>query len=105
MTAPSIGVHDFPRMIGNRDLPGIRAGRQIRCGFPAPLARISRLRPVKPLLFVIFQLVVIVVAGVAHIRRDPSPIYRMLWVAAFCGVIGLDVWYLKDFAYPVGFKL
>jgi hypothetical protein len=41
----------------------------------------------------------------SHVRRDPSPLYRLLWAGAFCGVIGLDIWYFVDFAYPTGFKL
>jgi hypothetical protein len=40
---------------------------------------------------------------VAHIRRDPAPIYKLLWLGALGGVIGLDVWYFVDFAYPTGF--
>ena len=58
----------------------------------------------KPLAFVIFQLVVIGWALVVHIRRDPSVTYRLLWLAAFGGVIGLDVWYLANYAYPAGFS-
>jgi hypothetical protein len=59
---------------------------------------------VKPLLYVIFQLVVIGVALVVHVRRDPSSAYRLLWLAAYGGVIGLDVWYLANYAYPGGFS-
>jgi hypothetical protein len=59
----------------------------------------------KPLLYVVFQLAVLGWAGVAHIRRDPSPLYKALWLAALCGVIGLDVWYFADYAYPAGFSL
>ncbi|HEU5477971.1 MAG TPA: hypothetical protein VFU64_09145 [Gaiellaceae bacterium] len=59
----------------------------------------------KPLLYVIFQLVVLGWAAFAVIRRDPSPVYRLLWLAAFCGVIGMDVWYFANFAYPGGFEL
>jgi hypothetical protein len=58
----------------------------------------------KPLLFVIFQLVVLGWAYFAHVRHDPTPLYRILWLLAICGVIGLDVWYLRDFAYPSGFE-
>ena len=58
----------------------------------------------KPLAYVIFQLLVLVWVLVAHIRRDPSPTYRLLWVGALGGVIGLDVWYFSDFAYPAGFS-
>lgn len=54
----------------------------------------------KPLAFVIFQLLVLGWAALAHIRRDPSPLYRLLWVGAIGGVIGLDVWYLHGYAYP-----
>jgi hypothetical protein len=59
---------------------------------------------VKPLLFVVFQLVVIGWALISHIRRDPSTLYRLGWVAAYGGVIGLDVWYLSTYAYPAGFS-
>ena len=58
----------------------------------------------KPLLYVIFQLVVLGWAGFAVIRRDPSRLYRVLWFAALCGVVGFDVWYLADYAYPAGFQ-
>lgn len=54
----------------------------------------------KPLAFVIFQLLVIGWALVHHVRRDPSVSYRLLWVAAYGGVIGLDIWYLHGYAYP-----
>jgi hypothetical protein len=57
----------------------------------------------KPILYVAFQLVVLGWAMVAHIRRDPAPIYKLLWLGALGGVIGLDVWYFVDFAYPTGF--
>ena len=59
----------------------------------------------KPLAFVIFQLVVIAWAFIAHVRKDPSVSYRLLWVGAYGGVIGLDVWYLSTYAYPGGFSL
>jgi hypothetical protein len=59
---------------------------------------------VKPLLFVVFQLVVIGWALISHIRRDPSRLYRLGWAAAYGGVIGLDVWYLSTYAYPAGFS-
>ena len=59
----------------------------------------------KPLAYVIFQLLVIGWALVAHIRRDPSLTYRLLWLGAFVGVIGLDVWYLSSYAYPAGFSV
>ena len=58
----------------------------------------------KPLAYVIFQLLVLAVVLVAHIRREPSTTYRLVWLGAFGGVIGLDVWYFLDFAYPVGFS-
>ena len=58
----------------------------------------------KPLAYVIFQLVVIGIALVVHVRRDPSSTYRLLWLAAYGGVIGLDVWYLSSYAYPAGFS-
>lgn len=57
----------------------------------------------KPLAFVIFQLLVLAWAAVVHIRRDPSTTYRLLWLGAFGGVVGLDVWYFANFAYPAGF--
>ena len=59
----------------------------------------------KPILYVAFQLVVIVWALFAHVRRDPANWYRLAWVGAFGGVIGLDVWYLSTYAYPAGFSL
>ncbi len=58
----------------------------------------------KPLAFVVFQLVVLGFALVVHIRKDPSATYRLLWLAAYGGVIGLDVWYLANYAYPAGFS-
>ena len=58
----------------------------------------------KPLAFVVFQLVVIGWGLVAHIRRDPSAAYRLAWLGAYGGVIGLDVWYLSIYAYPLGFS-
>ena len=58
----------------------------------------------KPILYVAFQLVVIGWALVAHVRRDPSTWYRLAWVGAYGGVIGLDVWYLSIYAYPAGFS-
>ena len=58
----------------------------------------------KPLAYVIFQLLVLVWVLVAHVRHDPSLTYRLLWVGALGGVIGLDVWYFSDFAYPAGFS-
>ena len=57
----------------------------------------------KPLAYVVFQLLVLGWALVAVIRRDPSVPYRLLWVGAYGGVIGLDVWYLSGYAYPAGF--
>ena len=59
----------------------------------------------KPLAYVIFQLLVLGWALVAHMRRDPSLTYRLLWLGAFGGVIGLDVWYLSSYAYPAGFSV
>jgi hypothetical protein len=58
----------------------------------------------KPLIFVVFQLVVLGWAYFARVQREPSALYRALWLAAICGVIGLDIWYLLDSAYPAGFK-
>ena len=59
----------------------------------------------KPLAYVIFQLLVLAWALVSQIRRDPSLTYRLLWLGAFGGVIGLDVWYLSSYAYPAGFSV
>jgi len=59
---------------------------------------------VKPLAFVVFQLVVLGFALVVHVRKDPSATYKLLWLAAYGGVIGLDVWYLANYAYPAGFS-
>lgn len=58
----------------------------------------------KPLAFVIFQLVVLAIALVFHVRKDPSATYKLLWLGAYGGVIGLDVWYLSTYAYPAGFS-
>ena len=58
----------------------------------------------KPLAYVIFQLVVIAWALIAHVRRNPSATYKLLWVGALGGVIGLDVWYFANYAYPAGFS-
>lgn len=58
----------------------------------------------KPIAFVAFQLLVLAWALIAHIRRDPSAAYRLAWVGAYGGVIGLDVWYLSTYAYPAGFS-
>jgi hypothetical protein len=65
----------------------------------------ATLRPLKPLAYVIFQLLVLGWVLVTHVRRDPSPVYRLLWLGAFGGVIGLDVWYFVNYAYPGGFAL
>jgi len=56
-----------------------------------------------PLAFVVFQLATLAWVFVAQIRRNPSPVFKALWLAAIGGVIGMDVWYLADFAYPAGF--
>jgi hypothetical protein len=58
---------------------------------------------VKPIVFVAVQLLALAWASIAHVRRDPSRPYKLLWLAALCGVIGFDVWYFVDFAYPGGF--
>jgi hypothetical protein len=58
-----------------------------------------------PLLFVIFQLAVLAWAFIAQIRDHPSPVFKGLWLAAIGGVIGMDVWYLSNFAYPDGFAV
>lgn len=64
----------------------------------------SRLRPLKPLAFVIFQLLVLGWAYAGHVRRDLSRLYRLTYLAALCGVVVFDVWYFLDFAYPAGFR-
>ena len=56
-----------------------------------------------PILFVVFQLAVLVWAFVVPIRQHPSPVFKGLWLAAICGVIGMDIWYFANFAYPHGF--
>lgn len=58
----------------------------------------------KPIAYVIFQLVVLCWAAFAVVRRDPSTTYRLLWLGALGGVIGLDYWYLANYAYPLGFS-
>jgi hypothetical protein len=58
-----------------------------------------------PILFVAFQLIVLAVAFVFHIRRSPSATFKGLWLAACAGVIGMDIWYFANFAYPDGFKI
>lgn len=58
----------------------------------------------KPILFVAFQLAVLAWALFAHIRHDPSALYKLAWLAAYGGVIGLDVWYFANYAYPTGFS-
>ena len=57
----------------------------------------------KPIAYVVFQLLVLGWALFAVVRRDPSVPYRLLWVGAFGGVIGLDIWYFANYAYPTGF--
>ncbi len=59
----------------------------------------------KPILYVAFQFVVLGWAFFAHVRHDPLPLYRFAWLAALCGVIGMDVWYFSNYAYPGGFSL
>ena len=56
-----------------------------------------------PIVFVTVQLAVLAWAFVAQVRRSPSPTFRALWLAAYGGVIGMDVWYFANFAYPAGF--
>ncbi len=58
-----------------------------------------------PIILVVFQLAVLGWTSAALIRCDASPVLKALWLAALCGVIGLDVWYFANFAYPAGFKL
>ena len=57
-----------------------------------------------PILFVAFQLIVLAVAFVFQIRRSPSASFKGLWLAAYAGVIGMDIWYFANFAYPAGFS-
>jgi hypothetical protein len=56
-----------------------------------------------PILIVAFQLVVLASTFVFQIRRSPSPTFKAAWLAAYGGVIGMDVWYFANFAYPGGF--
>ena len=56
-----------------------------------------------PIAFVAFQLIVLAWTFVAQIRRSPSPAFKALYLAAYGGVIGMDVWYFANFAYPGGF--
>ncbi|HUZ15541.1 MAG TPA: hypothetical protein VMU72_05105 [Gaiellaceae bacterium] len=58
-----------------------------------------------PIVLVVFQLAVLGWTSAKLIRADTSPVEKALWLAALCGVIGLDVWYFANFAYPSGFKL
>ena len=58
-----------------------------------------------PIIFVAVQLTVLVWAYIAQIRKQPSPVFKGLWIAAICGVIGMDVWYFTNFAYPGGFAV
>jgi hypothetical protein len=58
---------------------------------------------VTPIIFVTVQLVVLAWTFVAQIRRNPSPVFKSLYLAAYCGVVGMDVWYFANFAYPGGF--
>jgi hypothetical protein len=57
----------------------------------------------KPIIFVAFQLVALGWVFIAQVRRNPSPVYKLLVLAAIAGVIGFDIWYLADYAYPLGF--
>ena len=58
-----------------------------------------------PIAFVAFELIVLAWAFVAQIRRSPSPTFKALYLAAYGGVIGMDIWYFANFAYPGGFAL
>ena len=57
----------------------------------------------KQILFVAFQLAVLALILVKQVWRNPSGAYRALYIAAFLGVVGFDVWYLGWHAYPGGF--
>ena len=56
-----------------------------------------------PIIFVAVQLLVLVGTYLAHLRRHPSLVFRSLWLAVIGGVVGMDVWYFSNFAYPSGF--
>lgn len=57
-----------------------------------------------PIIFVAVQLVALVWTSVSVLRRNPSPVFRALWLAGIAGIAGgLDVWYLGWHAYPGGF--
>jgi hypothetical protein len=43
-------------------------------------------------------------AFLADVRKDPEAWYRYLWLAALGGVVVLDVWYFRTYAYPAGFS-
>jgi hypothetical protein len=58
---------------------------------------------VKPIIFVAVQLVVLTWAFLGIVRHNPSPLYQLFWIAALCGIVGFDIWYLADYAFPRGF--
>ncbi len=57
----------------------------------------------KPIAFVVVQLVVLGWTFFAGVRHHPSTVYKLLFLATLLGVIGMDVWYFADYAYPNGF--
>jgi hypothetical protein len=57
-----------------------------------------------PILFVAFQLTVLAVTFAMQIRRSPSATFKAAWLVAYGGVIGMDIWYFANFAYPAGFS-
>ncbi len=56
-----------------------------------------------PIIFVAVQLAVLAGTYFAHLRHQTSLVFRSLWLALIGGVIGMDVWYFANFAYPAGF--
>ncbi|MDX6479676.1 MAG: hypothetical protein QOG85_186 [Gaiellaceae bacterium] len=57
-----------------------------------------------PIVFVAVQLIVLAVTFILQIRKSPSPTFKAIWLAAYAGVIGMDIWYFANFAYPTGFE-
>lgn len=56
-----------------------------------------------PIILVAVQFLILIGTYFAHLRRHPSVTFRTLWLASLAGVIGMDVWYFANFAYPTGF--
>jgi len=55
-----------------------------------------------PIVLVVFQLAVLSWTYLAGVRHSPSLLFKAAYIAAFCGVIGMDIWYFANFAYPTG---